>query len=66
VIDKARTVANADERYKLYNEAEKILMADWGTAPLPILSNIALRKPNVKNVTMTPFGYSDFHKITIN
>jgi oligopeptide transport system substrate-binding protein len=66
VIDKARTVANAEERYKLYHEAEKILMADWGTAPLPILSNIALRKPNVKNVTMTPFGYSDFNKITIN
>lgn len=66
VIDKARTVSNAEERYKLYNEAEKILMAEWGTAPLPILSNIALRKPNVKNVTMTPFGYSDFNKITIN
>jgi len=66
VIDKARTVANAEERYKLYAQAEKILMDEWGTAPLPILSNIALRKPNVKNVTMTPFGYSDFNKITIN
>jgi peptide/nickel transport system substrate-binding protein len=66
VIDKARTTAGAEERYKLYHEAEKILMADWGTAPLPILSNIALRKPNVKNVTMTPFGYSDFNKITID
>ncbi len=66
VIDKARTTSNAEDRYKLYAEAEKILLADWGTAPLPILSNIALRKPNVKNVTMTPFGYSDFHKITIN
>jgi oligopeptide transport system substrate-binding protein len=66
VIDKARTEANAEARYKLYNQAEKILMDDWGTAPLPILSNIALRKPNVKNVSMTPFGYSDFNRITIN
>ena len=27
-------------------------MDDWATAPLPATTNIALRKPNVKNVTV--------------
>ncbi len=65
VIDQAKTVANDEERYKLYHQAEGILLDDWGTAPLPIPVHVALRKPNVTNVTMTPFGYSSFARIEI-
>ena len=65
LIDKAQTVADPPARFKLYHEAEKILMDDWATIPLPIPAQVALRKPNVKNVTMTSYGYSSFHKIEI-
>jgi peptide/nickel transport system substrate-binding protein len=65
LIDKAQTVADPTARFKLYHEAEKILMDDWATIPLPIPALVALRKPNVKNVTMTSYGYSSFHKIEI-
>ena len=40
-------------------------MDDWATAPLPATTNIALRKPNVKNVTVTPFGFSVFQDALI-
>jgi len=65
LIDKAQTVADPPERYKLYQQAEKVLMDDWGTIPLPVPALVALRKPNVKGVTMTSYGYSSFHKIEI-
>jgi hypothetical protein len=35
-------------------------MDDWATAPLPATENLGLRKPNVKNVTVTPLGFSSF------
>ncbi len=66
LIEKAQATADDTERYKIYHEAERVLMADWATAPLPIPAVVALRKPNVKNVTVTPFGYSPFNKIQIN
>lgn len=65
VIDKAATVANLEERFKLYQQAEKVAMDDWATVPLPVPALVALRKPNVKNVTMTSYGYSSFQKIEI-
>ena len=33
--------------------------------PLPISASVGLRKPNVKNVTLTPFGFSLFDRIVI-
>jgi hypothetical protein len=40
-------------------------MDDWATAPLPATTNIALRKPNVRNATVTPFGYPVFQDVVI-
>jgi oligopeptide transport system substrate-binding protein len=60
VIEQAQTEPDDQKRYALYHQAEKILMDDWATAPLPATTNIALRKPNVKNATVTPFGFSVF------
>jgi oligopeptide transport system substrate-binding protein len=65
VIDEAQTEPDDMKRFALYRQAEKILMDDWATAPLPATTNIALRKPNVKNVTVTPFGYSVFRDALI-
>jgi oligopeptide transport system substrate-binding protein len=60
VIEQALAESDDQKRYQLYHQAEKILMDDWATAPLPATENLGLRKPNVKNVTVTPFGYSSF------
>lgn len=64
-IDQARGTADENKRYALYAEAEKILLADWGAIPLPTTAVLALLKPNVKGVTITPFGFSTFKDITI-
>jgi ABC-type transport system substrate-binding protein len=65
VIEQAQTEPDDQKRYALYHQAEKILMDDWATAPLPATTNIALRKPNVKNATVTPFGFSVFQDALI-
>jgi oligopeptide transport system substrate-binding protein len=65
VIAQAQTEPDDAKRFGLYRQAEKILMDDWATAPLPATTNIALRKPNVKNVTVTPFGFSVFQDALI-
>jgi peptide/nickel transport system substrate-binding protein len=65
VIDKAMTVPDDAARFLLYHQAEKILMDDWAIAPTPMTASVALRKPNVHNVTLTPFGFSLFDKIEI-
>jgi oligopeptide transport system substrate-binding protein len=65
VIDEALSVADDNRRFALYHQAEKILLDDWAIAPTPITAAVALRKPNVRNVTLTPFGFSDFNRIVI-
>ena len=66
LIDEARSTPDEAKRAAIYNSAEKILLADWGAVPLPITAVLALRKANVKNVTITPFGFSTFKDITID
>jgi oligopeptide transport system substrate-binding protein len=57
VIEEAQATVDDDKRFALYHKAERILMEDWGTAPLPLTANLSLRKPNVTGAIMTPFGY---------
>lgn len=66
VIDQARSEADAAKRYALYHKAEQILMQDWATAPLPITTYVALRKPNVHGLVPTPFGWSSFQPVTMD
>ena len=66
LIEEALTVADDAKRYDLYHKAEKVLLDDWGMAPVPMPASIALRKPNVRNVTLTPFGFSSFARIEID
>jgi len=53
----AQITADDEKRYALYHKAEKILLDDWGTAPLPMTAAIGLRKPNVTAALVTPFGF---------
>jgi ABC-type transport system substrate-binding protein len=65
LIDRASTVADNEARYKLYHEAEKLLMDDWGTCGLFVRSTIALVRPNVKGVELTAFRYLPFGGVVV-
>lgn len=66
LIEKAGTVADEQERYKLYNQAEKILVDDWGTCPTTVRMQVALKKPNVEGVNLIPFRFLPFKDVKIN
>lgn len=64
-IEEAQGTFDDKARFALYHKAEKILMDDWGTAPLPLTAAIGLSKPNVKGAAVTPFGFAPFKDVTI-
>lgn len=65
VIDRAMAVADNEARYRLYHEAERVLMEDVGMVPLTVRMQVAIRKPNVQNVYLTPFRYRPFAEVRI-
>lgn len=66
LIEEAQTVADDGPRFELYHQAEKVFVGEMGAAPLPMVASVALKKPNVHNVTITPFGFSTFRDIVID
>jgi peptide/nickel transport system substrate-binding protein len=65
LIDQAQATADAQARYRLYHAAEQVLLSEWGTCPLVVRMQIALRKPNVQGVHLTPFRFQPFHTVKI-
>jgi peptide/nickel transport system substrate-binding protein len=65
VMDEALSIPDDAARFALYHKAERIIMDDWGVVPTPMTASVGLRKPNVRNVALTPFGFSLFDKIEI-
>jgi ABC-type transport system substrate-binding protein len=65
LIDRAMTVADNDARYRLYHEAERVLLEDAGMVPLTVRMQVAIRKPGVANVYLTPFRYRPFAEVRI-
>jgi len=65
VIDEAKSTFDDGKRFALYHQAEKILMDDWATAPLPMTATMSLHKPNVTGARVTPFGYAPFKEVEI-
>jgi peptide/nickel transport system substrate-binding protein len=66
LIDRAQATADAPARYKLYHAAEQVLLSDWGTCPLVVRMQIALRKPNVQGVHLTPFRFLPFKTVKLD
>lgn len=60
LIEQARQTVEDPERYALYAAAEHILLDDWGTCPLIVREQIALKKPYVHGVQLTPFRFLPF------
>lgn len=65
LIDQAQVTPDNAARYKLYNQAEKALLDDFGTCGLFVRTQVALVKPNVKGVTLTPMRYLPYGGVTI-
>ncbi len=66
LIDQSRTTADNDARYALYQEAEQILLNDWGTCPTTVRMQVSAVKPNVQDVHLTPFRFLPFNEVKIN
>ncbi len=66
LIDRAQVTADDPTRYKLYHEAEALLLDDWGTCGIFVRTNVAVVKPNVTGVTLAPMRMLPYEKVTIN
>jgi len=66
LIDQAMVTADAPARYKLYNQAEHVLIDGFGTCGLLVQSHVAVVKPNVKGVALTPMRFLPYGNVTIN
>lgn len=66
LIEQAFETVDNEERYKLYNAAEKILIDDYGTCPLTVRMQVALVKPGVEGVALSPFRFLPFGDVSIN
>ena len=66
LIEQAQGTPDNNERYTLYNEAEQILLNEWGTCPTTVRMQVAAAKPNVDGVALTPFRFLPFNTVKIN
>ena len=66
LIDRAQITADEATRFRIYHAAEALLLDDWGTCGLFVRTNVALVKPNVKGVVLSPMRLLAFDKVTIN
>ncbi|MBS7707698.1 ABC transporter substrate-binding protein [Chelatococcus asaccharovorans] len=64
-IAEAKAIADNDARYKVYNQAEKILLDEWGMCPLPLQLQVVLVKPGVKGVKLTSSRLEPFWDVSI-
>ncbi len=66
LIEQAQQEPDNVKRYAIYNEAEQILLDDWGTCPLTVRMQVAAVKPNVEGVNLTPFRFLPFNTVKVN
>ena len=60
LLDQAKTTPEPEGRHRLYQEAERVLMADRAMVPLPVPKVVALVRPGVSGVHILPMGTLDF------
>jgi peptide/nickel transport system substrate-binding protein len=65
LIEKALATPDLKARLVLYKKAEDLMLADWGTCPTTIRKQVALKKPYVENLRLTPFRFLPFTKVTL-
>ena len=60
LIEEATSTVDDAKRFALYRQAEMVFIEDVGAAPLPMVANVVLIKPNVTGARATPFGFDRF------
>ena len=66
LIEQATETADEQARYQLYHQAEQVLLDDWGTCPTTVRMQLALKKPDVEGVNLTPFRLLPFSQVKIS
>jgi ABC-type transport system substrate-binding protein len=66
LIEQSQGVPDNAERYALYQQAEQVLLDDWGTCPTTVRMQIAAVQPNVEGVHLTPFRFLPFQDVKID
>ncbi len=66
LIEQSQGVPDNAERYALYQQAEQVLLDDWGTCPTTVRMQIAAVQPYVEGVHLTPFRFLPFEDVKIN
>jgi oligopeptide transport system substrate-binding protein len=63
LIEQAQAQPDNQKRYVIYQQAEQVLLDDWGTCPTTVRMQIAAVKPDVKGVHLTPFRFLPFDTV---
>jgi peptide/nickel transport system substrate-binding protein len=63
LIEQAQAQPDNQKRYAIYQQAEQVLLDDWGTCPTTVRMQIAAVKPDVKGVHLTPFRFLPFDTV---
>jgi oligopeptide transport system substrate-binding protein len=66
LIDQATGTPDNAARYRLYHQAERVLMDDWGSCGIFMRTGVALVRPNVQGVTLSPMRFLPFDRVVIN
>ena len=65
VLNQAKITPEPDRRYLIYQDAERVLMADWAMVPLPVPKVVALARPGVSGVSVLPMGTLDIRNAVL-
>ncbi len=65
LLERARTEQDHDERMSLYQEAERVLLADAAIAPLFHAPDYVLVRPNVDGFSVSPLGIPLFTQVRV-
>jgi ABC-type transport system substrate-binding protein len=66
LIDQAQITPNDPARFALYQQAERVLLGEWGTCGLFMRTIVAVVKPNVQGVVLSPFRFLPYESVSIN
>ena len=65
LIDEALRTPGREARIRLYRKAEEVVLDDWGSCGLFVRKIVALVKPNVTGIFLTPMRFLPFDRVKI-
>ncbi len=65
LLERAQQTPDDEARYALYHQAQRVLLEDWGTCPLTVPMHVALVKPHVQGVRLSPLRFLPFSSVRL-